>query len=165
MDEIARSAGLAKGTLYLYYPSKQDLYHAALREGLVELCRELEREVDAAPTLARAIESYVATKVAYFAKHHDFFRLYLAEFGNALTGGANEDFRDLCFLQMDLLERTIVAKAPESAHPVDARAAAAAVFDLTRGVVYRRLLGWSDSRAEEDASHVVDFAVGALGLR
>lgn len=165
MDEIARSAGLAKGTLYLYYSSKRELYRSSLREGLVALCEELEREVESAPSLARAIESYVATKIAYFEEHRDFFRLYLAEFGNALTGGANEDFRDLCRRQMDLLERTITRKSPEPTRPAVPRAAAAAVFDLTRGVVYRRLLGWNDSRAEEDASQVVDFAVRALGLR
>ena len=37
MEEIAQVAGLAKGTLYLYYDSKRELYRAALRAGLVEL--------------------------------------------------------------------------------------------------------------------------------
>lgn len=164
MDEIAHSAGVAKGTLYLYYRSKQDLYRASLREGLFALCGELEREVDLAPTLTAVIETYVSTKVSYFERHLDFFRLYLAEFGNALTGGACEDFRELCFRQMDLLERAIVRttkrRAGEGAPR--ARAAAAALFDLTRGVVYRRLLGWSDSPAEDDVRQVVDFAVRAL---
>jgi AcrR family transcriptional regulator len=162
MDEIAQSAGLAKGTLYLYYRSKQELYHAALREGLFALCNELEREVDLAPTLARVIETYVATKVSYFERHLDFFRLYLAEFGNALTGGACEDFRDLCLRQMNLLERAIVRTATGPSDECQPRAAAAALFDLTRGVVYRRLLGWTDTRAEDDVRQVVEFASRAL---
>jgi len=160
MDEIAQSAGVAKGTLYLYYRSKQDLYRASLREGLVALCEELEREVDLAPTLTGVVETYVATKVSYFERHLDFFRLYLAEFGNALTHGAREDFRDLCFRQIDLLERAIVRTAREDARAP--RAAALALFDLTRGVVHRRLLGWADSRAEDDVRQVVDFALRAL---
>jgi AcrR family transcriptional regulator len=165
MDEIAQSAGVAKGTLYIYYKSKQDLYRASLREGLFALCNELEREVDLAPTLNRVIETYVSTKVSYFERHLDFFRLYLAEFGNALTGGSCEDFRDLCFRQIDLLERAILRTASGPAEDGAARAAAAALFDLTRGVVYRRLLGWNDSRAEDDVRQVVDFAVRALGVR
>ena len=32
MAEIAGAAGVAKGTLYLYYPSKQDIYEAAMRK-------------------------------------------------------------------------------------------------------------------------------------
>ncbi len=162
MDEIAQSAGVAKGTLYLYYRSKQDLYRASLREGLFALCSELEREVDLAPTLEQVVETYVSTKVTYFEQHLDFFRLYLAEFGNALTGGACQDFRDLCFQQIDLLERAIVRTA--KGQPLDSapRAAASALFDLTRGVVYRRLLGWNDSPAEDDVRQVVEFALRAL---
>ena len=47
-------AGLAKGTLYLYYDSKRELYRAALRAGLVELCEAIERAVAAAPLARRA---------------------------------------------------------------------------------------------------------------
>lgn len=164
MDEIAQKAGVGKGTLYLYYRSKQDLYRASLREGLVALCAELERAVDRAPTLARVIETYVSTKVSYFERHLDFFRLYLAEFGNALTGGAREDFRDLCFGQIDLLERAIIRTSQQRPAEGAPRAAALTLFDLTRGVVHRRLLGWNDSRAEDDVRQVVDFAVRALGV-
>lgn len=165
MDEIAHSAGLAKGTLYLYYRSKQELYRASLREGLVELCDELEREVNRAPNLNRVVETYVSTKVSYFERHLDFFRLYLAEFGNALTGGACEDFRDLCFRQIDLLEGALARTAQGQGREGVSRAAAAALFDLTRGVVYRRLLGWNDSRAEDDVRQVVDFALRALRVQ
>jgi TetR/AcrR family transcriptional regulator len=33
-DEVARRAGVSKGTLYLYYPSKEDLLKAVIREHL-----------------------------------------------------------------------------------------------------------------------------------
>ena len=33
VDEIAKMAGVAKGTVYLYYPSKHDIYWAALESG------------------------------------------------------------------------------------------------------------------------------------
>lgn len=165
MDEIAHAAGVAKGTLYLYYESKQALYRATLLEGLLALCGELEREIDRAPTLASVIERYVSTKVSYFEKHLDFFRLYVAEFGKALTAGATEDFRDVCFRQIDSLERAIVRTSNAPPEACTSRAAAAALFDLTRGVVFRRLLGWTDSPAEDDVRHVVDFAVRALGAK
>src|SRR5215510_13334821 len=66
MEEIAQVAGLAKGTLYLYYASKRELYRAALRAGLVELCDALEGALAKAPTLSARLEAYVGTKVAYF---------------------------------------------------------------------------------------------------
>ena len=86
MEEIAQVAGLAKGTLYLYYESKRELYRAALRAGLLELCEALEQAIEHAPSLSAKLEAYVTTKVAYFDEHRDFFRIYLAEFGHAACG-------------------------------------------------------------------------------
>ena len=43
MDEIARAAGLAKGTLYLYFKSKDEIYQAVVRQSLAEL-DELTRQ-------------------------------------------------------------------------------------------------------------------------
>jgi AcrR family transcriptional regulator len=39
-EEVAARAGVSKGTLYLYYPSKQDLFKAVVRECLVAQIHE-----------------------------------------------------------------------------------------------------------------------------
>ena len=39
-DEVARLAGVSKGTLYLYYPSKEELFKAVVRHNLVSLIEE-----------------------------------------------------------------------------------------------------------------------------
>lgn len=41
-DEVARRAGVAKGTLYLYYPSKAELFKAVVRRNLSNLIAEGE---------------------------------------------------------------------------------------------------------------------------
>jgi AcrR family transcriptional regulator len=48
VDEIAAEAGLAKATVYQYFPSKQDIYLAALRAGVHELLERTETAMDAA---------------------------------------------------------------------------------------------------------------------
>ncbi len=40
IDEVARHAGVSKGTLYLYYPSKEDLFKAVVRQNLSSLIAE-----------------------------------------------------------------------------------------------------------------------------
>ena len=167
MDEIAQAASLAKGTLYLYYPSKLDLYRAALRAGLVDLCDVLEHAIAAAPNLAARLEAYVGTKVAYFDEHRDFFRIYLAEFGKAACGGIDPDFRDLSLRQSRLLQGAIqeAVKSGEVGK-VAAEPAAHAISDLTRGVILRRVMGWSTvPKPEKEVAFVVEFAKTALGCR
>jgi len=39
-EEVARQAGVSKGTLYLYYPSKEELFKAVVRHNLSSLIAE-----------------------------------------------------------------------------------------------------------------------------
>lgn len=75
MDDVAAAARVGKGTLYRYFPSKEDLYLGVVAEAFDLLIRQLERveaeDLPAAVALARMIEAIVET----FARHLPFFRL------------------------------------------------------------------------------------------
>ena len=45
LDDIAARAGVAKGTLYLYFQSKEELFKAALRSRIHPLLEQVERQV------------------------------------------------------------------------------------------------------------------------
>ena len=84
IDEIARAAGVGKGTVYNYFRTKEDLVVSFM----VDIERQLQAEAttlaqargSAASILARFIESQMALK----APHYPFVRLFLAQ----LTGRA-----------------------------------------------------------------------------
>ena len=42
LDDVAKRAGVSKGTLYLYFDSKDDLFKAVVREGIVSRIVEFE---------------------------------------------------------------------------------------------------------------------------
>lgn len=42
LDDVAKRAGVSKGTLYLYFDSKEDLFKAVVREGIVSRIAEYE---------------------------------------------------------------------------------------------------------------------------
>lgn len=75
MDDIAAAARVGKGTLYRYFPSKEDLYLGVVAEAFDLLIRRVDRveaEGLSPPTaLARMIEAIMET----FARHLPFFRL------------------------------------------------------------------------------------------
>lgn len=58
-EEIAARAGISKGTLYLYYPSKEKLLEAAIDapglQALANVCREAERHGDSTEVLRRVL--------------------------------------------------------------------------------------------------------------
>jgi len=46
LDDVAERAGVSKGTLYLYYANKEDLFKAVVREGLVSPLMEVRGLID-----------------------------------------------------------------------------------------------------------------------
>jgi AcrR family transcriptional regulator len=77
MDDIASAAEIAKGTLYLYFPSKDDLWLSLIVRALASLegrFREAVDPEDAPPVTIRRIgEAYVR----YAQEHANMFRLLL----------------------------------------------------------------------------------------
>jgi AcrR family transcriptional regulator len=85
LDEVAARAGVSKGTLYLYYASKEDLFKAVVRQNIVPLIEAFERDVaasqDSSAELLNAFFQgwwirFGATKLAGIAK------LVVGEAGN-----------------------------------------------------------------------------------
>jgi len=85
LDEVAARAGVSKGTLYLYFESKEELFKAVVRETIVPLIDAYRRDVEgsgepSAVLLERFFrewwERFGATRLAGLAK------LIIAEAGN-----------------------------------------------------------------------------------
>lgn len=160
VDEIADVAGVAKGTVYLYYQSKQAIYWAALERGIAALHDEVEAELAGEKTVENKVKAFIAIKICYFEKNRDFFKIYLSEFGSVFTHPAqlHKRFGDLYLQQARMLEAVlregIKRKAIRNIYP---EAAALAISDLTRGIITQRLLGWSKANVESDIRFVFDL--------
>jgi AcrR family transcriptional regulator len=160
MEQIAREADVAKGTIYLYYESKQAIYEAALRSGFAGLDERTSRRLDEAKTLREAITSFIATRAGYFAEHPDFFRMYVVavvtQIISADTGPA--DVQTMVDEQVHRLEQVVErAIARREIRRVDAAATARGIFDLTRGLVARRLTTGADPDVTADADFLADL--------
>lgn len=161
MDEIAVEAGVAKGTIYLYYRSKQAMYDAAFSAALDDLIAVTDARVQAAATPRDAVAAFVDARVRYFEDHPDHFRLYLTEVSRLMAdrrprrGAA---FAATLAAQTQALEAVFSrAVAARTMRRVDAAAAAHAVFDTTRGLVSRRILSREHGDAARDVAFLVDF--------
>jgi AcrR family transcriptional regulator len=77
MDEIAEVAELSKGTLYLYFKSKEDLYVSLLDEGMAILQR-LFSEVAARPLPAdEALRQIGLAYYQFFKEYPDYFKILM----------------------------------------------------------------------------------------
>ena len=158
VDEIAEAAGVAKGTLYLYFQSKRDIYLEALRRGLAALIEETSRNMEAAPTAAEKIRAFIATRVRCTEENRDFVAIYLSEFGNISAENVHKEFRSLYMRQAKALEAVLREAAEQGQiRAVRPDLAGLMVYELTRGLVTQRLLGYCKGTAHEDIETLFDL--------
>src|SRR5439155_17402506 len=66
VDDIANAAGVAKGTVYLYYRSKREVYFAALKFGIAQMYEALVEELKGFFTPEDKLRALISAKLAYF---------------------------------------------------------------------------------------------------
>ena len=109
VGDIADAAGIAKGTLYLYFKSKDEIYWAALHRGLDELHALTRTALERAASPRDKLHAFIDTKVRFFDADREFFSIYFAEFGNVSPHHlpAQQPFLQRYMEQVALLDATL----------------------------------------------------------
>jgi AcrR family transcriptional regulator len=76
IDEIATEAGIAKGTVYLYFRSKAEIYKAILDHDMKTLKKGTLEQIDAATTLKEKISAFILIRLKNAETRKEFFRNY-----------------------------------------------------------------------------------------
>jgi AcrR family transcriptional regulator len=77
MNEIAKQANIAKGTVYLYFPSKKKLFLALITEGLNHLSDIIEAEVKSIDNPIEEMNKSIAAYMNFFNNNQPFYRILL----------------------------------------------------------------------------------------
>ena len=164
IDNIALTAGVAKGTVYLYFPSKRDLFLACLREGVLALHAELAAELRAAVTCQAKLHAFIAVRFHYFNRNRDFFRIYYTEFSQLVTGKAQPEFQDLYDQQAALLE-SVLADGVHSGQfrHCDVPRTARLVYDLIRAALAQHILHGAAEAPETPIDTLYHFVLKGIG--
>lgn len=83
MEDVADSAGVAKGTIYRFYRTKEDLLLATCLASLDDLAAKLERIACGRDGARTRLSRMVECAVQYFHQHSDFFEVLQREWGHA----------------------------------------------------------------------------------
>lgn len=76
MDEIAEAAELSKATLYLHFPSKEDLYLAVAMEGLRTLHGSFLEIITHEPSVLRALHRMKGAYMDFFRLHRQYVQMF-----------------------------------------------------------------------------------------
>lgn len=72
---IAEAAGLAKGTIYIYFRTKEAIYAELLLDGWTEVLREIEEVFDTGANQATEVSAFLVGFTTYLDEHPELMRL------------------------------------------------------------------------------------------
>jgi AcrR family transcriptional regulator len=162
MEDIAKAARLAKGTLYLYFDSKDAIYQATVRQALVELAALTEQQVQKESTLAGKIAAFIRVRVAFWDEQQLLYSviLSLSREGQYRKRSIAWQRETVLYLQSIFVEGAKAGEIPEQ----DFLGAAWTIMDAIRGTSERRIYTEGRSTAD-DTKFLTEFMLAALGIK
>jgi AcrR family transcriptional regulator len=90
MDEIAREASVAKGTLYYNFPSKAKLFAATVTEGMEEIIGQVEQELESDLPFREHLRHLIRSNFLLYLKYSDLSKIVF----NEITSGIDDEVLD-----------------------------------------------------------------------
>jgi AcrR family transcriptional regulator len=79
LQQIADALSLSKGTLYNYFPSKEDLFLATVRHGVDQLHAHIAAATEPIPDPIARLSAAVHAYLGFFKSHPDLVELFIQE--------------------------------------------------------------------------------------
>lgn len=158
MQEIADAAGIAKGTLYVYFKDRDELLAKTAARAYERLIASLDEAFQAPGTLEARLTGLVLRQLRFFDEHRELFAAY-----TALThreASVKKKASHAVYLQR--LVRLFTEARARGEIRLDPQEAAAVYADLVRGVIVRRLEEKSKTPREEQAASIVSILLRGM---
>lgn len=161
-EDIAHAAKIAKGTLYLYFRSKEALYSAVIAHAVAELQRLSAQSIEAADTFPEKLAAAIAIRLRFWTEHEALYRLLITLGREPKHRRQTNDL--LRSGQQHLLGLFTEGATAGEIVPSEYGQLAWAILDNIRGATERRMDRLSTTSIEEDAAALTAFAKRAAGL-
>lgn len=170
MQEIAEEAGVAKGTLYLYFRDRDELVEKAFEGAITQLVKRIDAALEKSGTFEQKLRAIIAAKLQFFRENREFFRLYISL--RYPEGSAQQQRRHkrTCEPQYQATFDRFVGVIEEAIgrkeiRPVDAQRLALFIAEGSNAIVVRRVMEEEPPAEEHDVDQMVGFILDGVRIR
>jgi len=162
MQAIAEEAGVAKGTLYLYFSDRTELLEQAATGVFDELLARLRAEIRPGRPFPETLRALIRTNLEFFDANREFLRVYVEMRGPEGTACHARRHRPVYARYLALME-SLFAEAARRGElkPLDPSRLALFLAEGLSAVVVRRLQERGHGTAE-DVEWVVDLLLHGM---
>jgi len=76
--DIAEEAGIAKGTIYLYFRDRDELVEKTFETAILQLHARIDAAMESPLAFAEKLRAIIKAKFDFFQENREFFRLYIS---------------------------------------------------------------------------------------
>jgi len=140
VEEIARLAGLGKGTVYRYFKSKENLFLSTLEWGLSTLRDQILEAWSKVDNCVDKVKTALVTYLQFFEKDRDFYRVLVQERIWTEVKSASQKWKERHLSHIHHLVK-ILKEGIEKGNfkKVDPESAAFALLGITNSILYKWL--------------------------
>ncbi|HEV2720879.1 MAG TPA: TetR/AcrR family transcriptional regulator [Thermoanaerobaculia bacterium] len=168
MQEIAEEAGVAKGTIYLYFRDRDELVEKTFENAITQLHARIDAALDLDAPFEGKLRAMLGAVSGFFRENREFFRLYISM--RFPEGNAQQQRRQkrTCQPQYQARVQRVAAILREAMdrgeiRVTDPRRLALFIIEGSNAVIIERVMSETPSTADDD----VDFLAGTIlgGIR
>lgn len=167
MDDCARAAGVAKGTLYLYFKDKNSLVASAIQWGFDRLRMEMEKIATQDLPVADKLRRMLIVQLSFFDSNRQLYRAFLEEKGRMCGNPKDPVWKKLKKSRRGYVEFIInVVKEgidSQEFRKLSGERMGMVWVEMVGGMIVHRLTSSKLAPLEEDADFLLDlFLHGAF---
>lgn len=166
MQDIADEAGVAKGTIYLYFKDRDELVEKTFESAIHQLHARIDAAFESGAPFEQNLRSSIRQILEFFRDHREFFRLYTAHRFPEGSPQQQRRQRRHCemYRQRMQLMATILAEAMErgEVRRADPYRLALFITEGTNAIVIERVMDESAPEADADVELIVSTILDGI---
>jgi len=162
MDEVAEKSGIAKGTVYNYFSTKEDLYISIITHRLKDLLSILRERIDTLQTPLINLRRILIHIYSFMAKYPHFFQIWYREKMNC----QRDSHQEIHVLYQEIKDLLIVALEKGISDGILRPHTAPFIADIVLGIIDSAVLRSTRFSVEEQKKErlrMFGFIMDALG--
>ena len=167
MQEIAAEAGVAKGTIYLYFRDREELVEKTFESAIGELHKRLDVAFETSGTFEQRLRAIITAQLAFFNENREFFRLYHSLRMPEGTSAQQRRQKRTCQPQfrtrVDRLAKILKQAMDRGEIGVtDPRRLALFIIEGSNAVIIERVMSETPASADDDVDFLTATILGGI---
>ncbi|MCK5146180.1 TetR/AcrR family transcriptional regulator [bacterium] len=161
VDDIADGVGLSKGTIYLYFENKENLFFSILMERFKALNTRLQAAVDENDNFHERLNKFIYTYLHFFKENEAFYKIVHSEKTRMsmeshykLHEYGKISYFKLFEMVIQLIKEGVEAGELRSMEP---RSIALSLVGILNMYIYRSIFQSSDRDVEVEVNEIIDL--------